>query len=186
MGCTGSTTSTSIRETSAPTPSDNGVFHDGGLLLAFPDRVLGLFLAFQTQRIPTDATGAAASGAQPLSRIVSPDGGPVTTTIYLERALINPAGADPGHEAVVIGNLATEDVSLHGWRLIDRNGNATTLDAAIAAGASEVVMLDGTGAQLGNNGGNLILQDESGTQVDGVTYSADDAALVNRYVRFQR
>ena len=55
MGCTASTTSTSIRATSAPTPSDNGVFHDGGLLLAFPDRVLGLFLAFQTQRIPTDA-----------------------------------------------------------------------------------------------------------------------------------
>src|SRR6185436_6839443 len=30
---------------------DNGTFHDGGLILAFPDRYLGLFLAFQTQRI---------------------------------------------------------------------------------------------------------------------------------------
>jgi uncharacterized protein YukJ len=169
---------------------DNGVFHDGGLLLAFPDRVLGLFLAFQTQRIPTDATGAAAPGAQPLSQIVTPGGGPgtgqhpTTASVYLERALINPTGPDPGHEAVVIGNLATEEVSLHGWRLIDRNGNATKLDAQIAAGASEVITLDGTGAQLGNNGGNLILQDESGTQVDTVTYSADDAA--DRYVRFQR
>jgi uncharacterized protein YukJ len=28
---------------------DNGTFHDGGLVLAFPDRYLGLFLAFQTQ-----------------------------------------------------------------------------------------------------------------------------------------
>jgi uncharacterized protein YukJ len=34
---------------------DNGPFHDGGLLLSFPDRIMGLFLAFQTQRVPTDA-----------------------------------------------------------------------------------------------------------------------------------
>ena len=114
----------------------------GGLLLAFPDRVLGVFLAFQTQRIPTDATGVAALGAQPLSRSVSPGGGPgtgqqpATASVYLERALINPTGPDQGYEAVTIGNLAIEKVSLHGWRLIDRNGNATTLDAQIAAGAS--------------------------------------------------
>src|SRR5882672_5457394 len=51
---------------------DNGPFHDGGLLLSFPDRVMGVFLAFQTQRVPTDAAGAAAApGAQPLSRIIS-------------------------------------------------------------------------------------------------------------------
>src|SRR4029078_7011320 len=32
---------------------DNGVFQDGALILKFPDRYLGLFLGFQTQRIPT-------------------------------------------------------------------------------------------------------------------------------------
>ena len=42
---------------------DNGVFHDGGLILKFPDRFMGLFLAFQSQRVPTDAAGAAAPGA---------------------------------------------------------------------------------------------------------------------------
>ena len=42
---------------------DNGAFHDGGLILEFPDRYLGLFLGFQTQRIPTDADGKAAPGA---------------------------------------------------------------------------------------------------------------------------
>ena len=46
---------------------DNGAFHDGGLLLAFPDRVVGLLLGFQTQRVPTDANGDAASAATPLS-----------------------------------------------------------------------------------------------------------------------
>ena len=48
---------------------DNGVFHDGGFILKFPDRYLGLFLGFQTQRIPTDAAGNAAPGATPISQL---------------------------------------------------------------------------------------------------------------------
>jgi hypothetical protein len=40
--------------------------------------------------------------------------------------------------------------------------------------------------QLGNNGGNLVLQDDQANQVDSVTYSAADAASVDRYVRFSR
>ena len=120
---------------------DNGAFHDGGLLLAFPDRVMGVFLAFQTQRVPTDAHGAPASDAQPLSPLISVPNRPATVTsaVYLERALINPTGADPGHEVVVLGNCATSRTSLTGWRLVDRNGRATKLDAELAGGASVIV-----------------------------------------------
>jgi uncharacterized protein YukJ len=171
--------------------NDNGTFHDGGLLLSFPDRVMGVFLAFQSQRKDTDATGNAAPGAKPLSQIISaqphqPPPAAVTSAIYLERALVNPAGSDPGLEAVVLGNCATTTQSVHGWRLIDRNGRETKLDAEVDAGASVIVALDGSGVQLGNNGGNLVLQDDSASQVDSVTYSAADASVVDRYVRFQR
>ncbi|WP_441963385.1 DUF2278 family protein [Mycolicibacterium houstonense] len=167
---------------------DNGAFHDGGLLLAFPDRVVGILLAFQTQRVPTDVDGDAAAASQPLSRLIgaAPGGAAAPGAAYLERALLNPAGSDPGNEAVVIGNCATTAVSLQGWRLVDRNGRESKLDTDLAAGASAVVELDGSGAQLGNSGGNLLLVDDHGTQVDSVTYSAGDAAAVDRYVRFQR
>jgi hypothetical protein len=168
---------------------DNGPSHDGGLLLSFPDRIMGVFLAFQTQRIPTDAKGAAAPGAQPLSRIISTQPNPptmVTAAVYLERALINPAGSDPGLEVVVLGNYTTTPQSVHGWQLIDRNGRTTKLDAEIPAGASAMVALDGSGVQLGNNGGNLVLQNDQANHIDSVTYSAVDAAVVDRYVRFQR
>ncbi|MFN3007665.1 DUF2278 family protein [Mycolicibacterium wolinskyi] len=169
---------------------DNGAFHDGGLLLAFPDRIVGLFLAFQTQRVPTDAAGAAAPGAQPLSRLITGQPGVPTPAAaapaYLERALINPAGADPGAESIVIGSFATTATPLHGWRIVDRNGRETKLDVTLVGGTSAVVVLDGTGVQLGNSGGNLLLVDDQGNQVDSVTYSAADAASVDRYVRFQR
>jgi len=169
---------------------DNGVFHDGGLLFAFPDRVLAILLAFQTQSVPTTATGAVAPGAQPISRLISGQPAPPLAggvpPVYLERALINPVGADPGHEAVALGNLATTAVNLHGWRLVDRNGRDTKLDATLGGGQSVVVNLDGTGVQLGNNGGNLLLLNDIGAQVDSVTYSAQDAATVDRYLRFTR
>ena len=81
---------------------------------------------------------------------------------------------------------ATTTQSVHGWQLVDRNGRVTKLDAEIPAGASAIVALDGSGVQLGNNGGNLVLQDDQADQVDSVTYSAADAAVVDRYARFQR
>jgi hypothetical protein len=48
------------------------------------------------------------------------------------------------------------------------------------------VSLDGNGVQLGNNGGNLILQDQTNAQVDAVTYTGEDASTSDRYVRFRR
>jgi uncharacterized protein YukJ len=174
-----------------PHAGDNGTFHDGGLLMSFPDRVMGLFLAFQSQRKDTDAKGNATAGAKPLSQIIGaqPHQPPpviATSAIYLERALINPAGSDPGLEAVVLGNCATTAQSVHGWQLVDRNGRSTKLDAELSAGASVIVTLDGSGVQLGNNGGNLVLHDDQGDQVDSVTYSAADASVVDSYVRFRR
>ena len=168
---------------------DNGVFHDGGLILKFPDRFMGLFVAFQSQHVPTDAAGAAAPGAPAISQILTgaPSQQPATvSTVYIERALINPAGADEGLETVVLGNLATTTQTLSHWRLLDKNGRVTPIDATLAPGASLTVALDGAGVQLGNNGGNLILQDEAHAQVDVVTYTAEDAASDDRYLRFRR
>jgi hypothetical protein len=151
---------------------------------------MGLFLAFQTQHVPTDAAGNAAPGAPSLEQILTstPTQPPpmVVSTIYIERALINPSGADPGLETVVLGNLATTPQTLANWRLVDKNGRVTPISATLAPGASLIVALDGAGVQLGNNGGNLILQDQTNAQVDVVTYSAADAASDNRYVRFRR
>ena len=173
---------------------DNGVFHDGGLILKFPDRYLGLFLGFQTQRIPTDAAGNAATGATPISQLLV--GGPApppppppadtTTAIYLERALINPSGPDAGREVVVLANLVTSAQTLTNWRLVDKNARVTAINTTIGSGQSFLLTLDGTGVQLGNQGGNLMLQDSQNAQVDVVTYTAADASVENRYFRFRR
>ena len=173
---------------------DNGVFHDGGLVLAFPDRYVGLFLGFQTQRIPTDAAGNAAAGAIAIGKIISSGPVPIPTpvptpapgVVYIERALLNPQGADPGREVVVLSSLLTTPQKLANWRLVDKNSRITPLNVTIAPGQSVLVTLDGNGVQLGNNGGTVTLLDDRNVQVDVVTYTGADAAADDRYVRFRR
>ena len=169
---------------------DNAVFHDGGIILKFPDRFLGLFLGFQTQRVPTDAAGNAAPGSTSIGQLISggptPPPTPVTGTVYMAHALINPAGADPGKEIVVLASLSTATQTIGNWRLVDKTGRMTPITATLAAGSFATILLDGTGVELGNQGGNLIPQDDSGAQVDAVTYTAEDASAEDRFVRFRR
>src|SRR5262249_3813240 len=168
---------------------DNGTFHDGGLILGFPDRYLGLFLGFQTQRIPTAAKGNAAPGARTIAEILPKPPAPTPTppptpalvsSVYIERALVNPSGADPGREVVVLGNLATAAQKLGGWRLLDKNGRISPLDLTIGPGQSALVTLDGKGVQLGNQGGTLTLQDSAGAHIDVVTCAGPDATAEER------
>ncbi|MET8149232.1 DUF2278 family protein [Actinoplanes sp. NPDC049668] len=171
---------------------DNGVLHDGGLILAHPDRHVGLFLAFQSQAVPTDDAGKPAAQSRLIAELIG--GGPAPTRppaatgdVYLERALLNPAGDDVGKEAVVIGNLANATGKLDGWRLVDKSGRVTPLDGVtLVPGGSALVVLDGTGVQLSNAGGNLVLLDHTGRQVDAVVFTAADTAAGDRFVRFRR
>jgi uncharacterized protein YukJ len=168
---------------------DNGALHDGGLILAHPDRHVGLFLAFQTQQVPTDASGEPTAESQPVGELIQGDTPPTpsTGTTYLERALLNPSGDDVGQEVVVIGNLAITTASLQGWQLVDKNHRITILGpVTIAPGASELVTLDGSGVQLSNKGGNLVLLDATGRQVDAVVFTAVDSSTENQFVRFRR
>jgi uncharacterized protein YukJ len=173
-----------------PHAGDNAVFHDGGIILKFPDRFLGLFLGFQTQHVPTDAAGNAAPGSTTIGHLLSggPPPPPAATggTVYMAHALINPIGVDTGKEIIVLANLSTATQTISNWRLLDKTGRVTPINATLAPGSCASIALDGKGVQLGNQGGNLVLQDHTGAQVDAVTYTSDDALPEDRFVRFRR
>lgn len=174
---------------------DNGVFNDGGLILLFPDRVTGLFFRFRTQFLPTDANGDRIPG---ISKEIPPSATPVAPTpfprpvepepafppVYVERALVNPAGDDPSKEIVVIGNTTLIALDLSGWSIVDKNNAAEALAGVLLpAGASAMVVLSGHAAQLSNKGGTIRLLDPSGVLIHAVSYSKADA-VENRFVRF--
>ena len=89
--------------------ADNGTFHDGGLIFAFPNRLVGLFLKFQSELLPTDGQGNPMPGATSLPHTNAPDpvppGGPgggnggdptgpapVEPAVFIERAWSTPWG----------------------------------------------------------------------------------------------
>jgi uncharacterized protein YukJ len=76
---------------------DNGAFHDGGLLLRFGGRHIGVFLAVQTQRVPTDPHGNPVPDTRPLSALIGqPTPANLTAAdVYIAHALINPDGPTP-------------------------------------------------------------------------------------------
>jgi uncharacterized protein YukJ len=175
---------------------DNGVFNDGGLILRFPDHVTGLFFRFKTQFLPTDAHGNRIPG---VSKEIPPGATPIDTpppdtpgdpqpafpSVYIERALVNPAGDDPGKEVVVIGNTTIASVDLTGWSLVDKNNAADALSGVLLpAGSSAPIVLTGSGAQLSNKGGTIRLLNPSGVLIHAVSYSKADASIEDRYIRF--
>jgi hypothetical protein len=172
-----------------PFATDNGVFQDGGLVLKFGARHVGLFIRFETEWLPTDnTTGHRLPGAHPIPAGSDPDDGPTPVThpiVYIERALVNPKGEDPGKEVVVIGNTTTASVDLTGWSIIDKNNNIEVLRGVLLPGGeSRGVVLSGSAAQLSNKGGTIILKNPAGEQIHAVSYSKEDAGQENRYIRF--
>src|SRR5262245_6157558 len=174
--------------------ADNGIFNDGALILQFPDHVTGLFFRFKTQWLPTDANGDRIPGVSkeiPPGVTPSETGGegggethPAFPNVYVERALINPAGDDPGKEVVVIGNTTTSAVDLTGWSIVDKNNAAEVLGGVLLpAGGSVSVVLSGGGAQLSNKGGTIRLINPAGVLIHAVSYSKGDI-VEDRFVRF--
>jgi uncharacterized protein YukJ len=175
-----------------PFAKDNGVFQDGGLVLKFGSRYVGLFLRFTTQWLPTNnATGHRSPGAQRIPPGGSPGGDdnwpPLVThpPVYIERALVNLDGDESGREVVVIGNTTVELVDLTGWSIVDKNNKADVLSGVLLpSGESRRVVLTGNGAQLSNKGGTITLRNPAGEQVHAVSYSQEDAGQEDRYIRF--
>lgn len=182
---------------------DNGVFQDGGLLLVLPNSVIGLFGRFKTQKLPTDNnTGhplpnateippGAGPGVPTPGPVPGPIPGPIVPpptsfpSVYIERALVNPAGDDTGKETVVLGNATTTAFDLTGWSIVDKNNNAEVLSGIILpAGESRLIALSGAAAQLSNKGGTIRLKNAAGDQIHAVSFSKNDASPDGRYLRF--
>jgi len=162
---------------------DDGVWQDGGLLLQFPDtgQWVAIFLAFQSQAWHTDDSTGHSLPGEPGS---IPGVGDPHRTIRIVAALVNPTGPAPEAETVTLLNPGADPTDLHGWGLVDRNGQRFDLtDLVISPGEATRIKL-GAPIQLGNGGGTITLLDADGLKVDGVAYTGDEVAVEGRSVVF--
>lgn len=176
---------------------DDGVYQDGALLLHFPaqEQWVAIFLKFQSQTWHTDdVTGHTIADGRPSvphSEPGAPEGEPPATdppqrapdgAVRVIAALAN-AVRSPETEFVTLINTTAEALDLAGWKLLDRDKHAMALEGTIAAGETLRVQLTPQ-VVLPNKGGVITVLDAGGLKVDGVSYTAAQAAQPGRTIVF--
>lgn len=117
---------------------------------------------------------------QPPVIIVGSPGGvsphPAVKDIKIVAALVNPEGHDPGLETITLLNISPKRVDLNGWKLMDKNNHALSLNLLIEPGDTIRIRLAGSDSpQLSNKGGTIVLNDHEGQMVDQVHYTREQA-----------
>lgn len=155
---------------------DNGVWSDGGLLFQEPDvdRWCAIFLAFQTQSWHTDDEGNPIPypAAQREERRARRDGGFPRARIV--GAYVHPNDRNIGAEHVAIRNDSEVPLDVSGWRVVNRAGEELILEGVVPPRSVRRFELRDD-VQLSTRGGLIRLLDESGEEVDGVSYTRREA-----------
>jgi hypothetical protein len=107
----------------------------------------------------------------------APDG-----RVRIVGTLVN-AVESPETEFATLLNTTAGAIDLAGWKLVDRDAHTMTLAGALAAGETLRVQL-ASPVVLPNHGGVLSLLDAGGLKVDGVAYTAEQAAEPGRTIAF--
>ena len=167
---------------------DNGVFQDAGLLIYYPSlsRWTAILLAFQSQfntLNPTtlhtdDQTGNRITGTTPDA--------PVDGDVVIIAALVNPKGNEAGQEKVILLNSTDMDISLDGWKLVDRTRDAFTIRNLTipATSTAEIKITSDSGLNLSNKGGTISLLNSQGIKTSGVQYTKQQASREGRLIKF--
>lgn len=103
---------------------------------------------------------------------LSDGAGASTQTINLTSILPNPAGNENQNELAEITNEGSSEVSLDGWRLVDRGGSHWELSGTIAPDSSITIRRDGQRMAMTNTGDTIELRDSDNRLIDSITYSS--------------
>ncbi|MEY4353508.1 MAG: hypothetical protein RLZZ609_1749 [Cyanobacteriota bacterium] len=177
---------------------DGGRYRDGALLVDFPGSgtTNALFLKFQNQAWHTGGERALPiAGAPEVPEIPIPETGPIepwdvvsadspTHLAAIISAMVNPLGTDRGNESVTLLNTSTKTLDLSGWSLMDERERRQSLSGSVRPSEAITVALTSGGLQLNNRGGTITLLDARDLKVDGVAYTAAQAAVEGRPVVF--
>ncbi|KAA8642551.1 hypothetical protein EYZ11_004513 [Aspergillus tanneri] len=157
---------------------DDGVFHDGGLLIHYKDsgKWTGIFLAFASQAVHTDdRSGHAIS---PLTW------GELLPTEHTENSVaIKEAYVKKG-KSVTLANLTNHKVSLSSWQFHNSAGQAQELPRDAALNSLATRAFEVPNLPLSNDGDTITLVDEHGLKVDGVSYNSQEGKMEGRPIVF--
>lgn len=106
--------------------------------------------------------------------------------IAINAAMIRPKPGSKVGEWITLFNRTEDDLPVDGWSLRDIKGKAVSLAGTIAAAGTIRIAGDGLGPiKLADSGGNLILRDADGQQIDHVSWTGRAIKKVARGKAYQ-
>ncbi|RDW68981.1 uncharacterized protein DSM5745_08741 [Aspergillus mulundensis] len=182
--------------------ADDGVYRDGGLIFHFTcpnpgsedvrDEWLGVFLAFASQAVHTsDETGHAISGVG-WSDILRPDiieDGVVIQEAFVKSDSESDSAMDKGSTprpklgkrrkslTVTLSNRTDRAVRLGDWRIRSSSGCVHTLPRGAALRPRVDQMFELADCPLLPTGDTILLLNEHGLKVDGVSYNSAQGGM---------
>lgn len=106
--------------------------------------------------------------------------------IAINAAMVRPETGSGIGEWVSLFNRTSAPVALTGWVLRDAKGREAVLSGGIGPGGTKRIAGDGLGKiKLADNGGNLILRDASGQQIDHVSWTGSAIKRVAKGTAYQ-
>ncbi|KAL4924955.1 uncharacterized protein BDV17DRAFT_300704 [Aspergillus undulatus] len=159
--------------------AEDGVFQDGGLLFHFANsnEWLGIFLAFASQAVHTNEVSGHAISGVGWNDILRPD--IIEDAVVIQEAYIHPTPPDPGgrRRSVTLSNRTNRAVQLRDWSIRNGAGDVQTLpkDALLRPRVDSPFEL--SDCRLSERGDTIMLLNEHGLKVDGVSYSSKQAGM---------
>ncbi|KAL5338381.1 hypothetical protein BJX70DRAFT_366919 [Aspergillus crustosus] len=156
---------------------DDGVYQDGSLIFHFKasGEWLGVFLAFASQAVHTDdRTGHAISGVN-WSDILRPD--IVEESVLIKEACVNPPGPGTRRKSVTLSNRTNRPVPLDSWAICNKAGEMQVLPHNAALKPRTDQPFEIPNCRLSDHGDTILLLNEHGLKVDGVSYNARQGGI---------
>ncbi|KAL3462425.1 hypothetical protein BJX64DRAFT_259123 [Aspergillus heterothallicus] len=161
---------------------DDGVFQDGGLVINFPktNSWIGFFIAFASQAVHTDDTTGHEITGVTWSDFLRPD--IIEESVVIQEAYVNPE--DSRTRSITLSNKTSRALRLEHWTIRNKAGDIQILPENASLRPKIDQLFDLPDCPLSDHGDTIILANEQGMKIDGVSYSAKQAGIKGSSIVF--
>jgi uncharacterized protein YukJ len=153
---------------------DDGVWHDGGLLIKYPDsgEWVGVFTGFASQAVHTDDETGHAITSETWADYLSPESNRsdlIENSVSIDGASLH---SKPRGRSITLTNRQDHDIMVGGWKVKNSAGESQGLPSNAVLGSKGTGTFDISNIGLSNIADTVTLLNEKGLKVDGVSYNS--------------
>ncbi|KAL4946501.1 hypothetical protein BDV06DRAFT_233099 [Aspergillus oleicola] len=159
--------------------AQDGACQDGGLIFHFvrSNTWLGIFIAFASQAVHTNHLSGHAISGVAWSDVLRPD--IIEDAVVIQEAYVHPPQPGPKarRRSVTLSNRTNRVIPLKGWSIRNSTGHVQSLPVGISLAPRVNTRFELGDCALSETGDTIMLLNEYGLKIDGVSYSSRQGVM---------